>query len=336
MTSRRIPTWASIALVTSMACAGRQTVDVGNFEDFAWPPGNPRVRLERVLRQENSTAGGRLLNWIGGGNNPSLFERPYGVAWAGNDLLVTDPGARRVLLVEARGKVKASADGAFENPIGLAACASGFVVTDANRGTVTRVSSDLEQVEWVADGLDRPTGVACDGDRIFVVETGEHCLTVFEPDGSRTRIGGRGGGPGEFNYPTSVAFVDGRLLVGDTLNFRLQRLDATSGAFETTFGHLGDAAGEMPRIKGIAVDRAGHTWVSDAYLDTVSLYTSSGELLMSLGGTGAEPGRFSFPAGIASHPDGRVAVVDSLNQRVQIFRILATSKDLEVTGASDP
>ena len=39
-------------------------------------------------------------------------------------------------------------------------------------------------------------------------------------------------------------------------------------------------------------------------------------------GTGDEPGRFSFPAGIAAHPDGRIAVVDSLNRRVQVFRLV--------------
>jgi hypothetical protein len=44
---------------------------------------------------------------------------------------------------------------------------------------------------------------------------------------------------------------------------------------------------------------------------------------MSLGRTGTEPGEFSFPAGIAAHPDGRVAVVDSLNRRLQVFRVLA-------------
>jgi hypothetical protein len=46
---------------------------------------------------------------------------------------------------------------------------------------------------------------------------------------------------------------------------------------------------------------------------------------MNLGGTGVEPGEFSFPSGIAAHPDGRVAVVDSLNRRVQVFRLLQRS-----------
>ena len=77
----------------------------------------------------------------------------------------------------------------------------------------------------------------------------------------------------------------------------------------------------MPRLKSVAVDAQGHLWVSDAHLDRVSLYDDRGALLISIGGRGDEPGRFSFPAGIAAHADGRVAVVDSLNRRVQLFRV---------------
>jgi sugar lactone lactonase YvrE len=119
-----------------------------------------------------------------------------------------------------------------------------------------------------------------------------------------------------------VAIAGGSLLVGDTLNFRVQRIDLETGAAEGVFGQLGDAPGEMPRIKGLAVDAAGQLWVSDAHTDRVSLYTADGRLLLTLGGRGVDPGRFSFPAGIAAHPDGRVAVADSFNRRIQVFRIV--------------
>ena len=68
-------------------------------------------------------------------------------------------------------------------------------------------------------------------------------------------------------------------------------------------------------------NRIGNLWVSDAHLDQVALYRGDGTFLTSVGGSGSEPGQFSFPAGIAAHEDGRVAVVDSLNQRIQIFKV---------------
>lgn len=298
-----------------------------SLEELVWPPGDPHVRLERVIqfRDDKQSAVLKFLDWFGGREQDPLFKRPYGVAWDGDELLVTDPGARRVVRISSRGRVSASSEGVVENPIGVAVCSRGVVVTDVDAGKVALLGPNLEFAGWLADGLARPTGVACSGDRIFVVETGKHQMLVGEPGGTWRSLGQRGAGHGEFNFPTSVA-VDGHSLwVGDTLNFRIQRIDANRGKVLDVFGQLGDSSGEMPRIKGIGVDRDGHLWVSDAYLDQVAVYASNGVLLMSLGGTGVEPGEFSFPSGIAAHPDGRVAVVDSLNRRVQVFRLLDPS-----------
>ena len=142
-----------------------------------------------------------------------------------------------------------------------------------------------------------------------------------------TEWGGRGAGPGLFNFPAALSLHAGNLWVGDTLNFRVQRLDAIRGEPVGTFGRLGDAAGEMPRIKGVAVDAAGILWVSDAHLDRVALFRPDGTFLTDIGGKGELPGEFSFPAGLAAHPDGRVAIVDSLNRRIQIFRRVGPGED---------
>ncbi|MHC4989770.1 MAG: SMP-30/gluconolactonase/LRE family protein, partial [Planctomycetota bacterium] len=141
---------------------------------------------------------------------------------------------------------------------------------------------------------------------------GEHSLYVGE----------RGETPGGFNFPTFLT-VDGDVLwVADAMNFRVQRFDVVSGKYLGSFGSLGDAPGEMPRIKGIAVDRDGHLWVADGHLDRVSLYDLDGSFLLSIGGSGTGPAEFSFPAGIAADEDGRVVVADSLNRRLKIFRVL--------------
>jgi hypothetical protein len=49
--------------------------------------------------------------------------------------------------------------------------------------------------------------------------------------------------------------------------------------------------------------------------------------MMSLGGSGGAPGQFSFPAGIAAHSDGRIAVVDAFNLRVQVFRLIERQQE---------
>jgi sugar lactone lactonase YvrE len=292
----------------------------------SWPSDQPRVKLERVIATRDHISGQRLGRWFAGGKGEPLFERPYGVAWDGDDLLVTDPSAGRVLRLGAGGRVTRSADGLLVGPIGVAACSAGIVVADARSGKVALLDRDLELVSWMAEGLQRPTGVACLGDRIFVVETGAHQILILVTDGSRTVLGQRGGGAGEYNYPAALSPAgDEALWVGDTLNFRLQQIAADSGEALASFGNLGDAAGETPRIKGIAVDAASQVWVSDAYLDAVVLYAADGTFLMEIGRPGPDPGELAFPAGIAAHPDGRVAVADSLNRRLQVFRLVQSN-----------
>lgn len=302
------------------SCGGVRVAEQRLPESLTWPPGDPRIRLERIVQARRDWQA--LRAWIGGEKEAGVFERPYAVAWQGEDLLVADPGARRVVRISPEGRLAASPEGAADAPMAIAACAIGILTVDPSQGRLAVLGRDLKRVRWLVEGLDRPTGIACAGERTYVVETGAHRVLVLEPDGSRKSFGGRGGGEGRFNFPTAVTLHEGMLLVADTLNFRVQRLDAAGGAYLGAFGQLGDGAGDMPRLKGIAVDADGHVWVSDAYLDRVSLYSRDGALLTSLGGPGEEPGRFSFPAGIAAHADGRVAVADSLNRRIQVFRLL--------------
>ena len=290
------------------------------------PAATAEIRLERVI--DNPTLakkrkGAKLRRWITGEAAPPVFHRPYGLAWEGENLLVADPDAGRVVRVSARNRVATSPAGAFDAPIGVAVCAGGIVVTDSHTGEVRLLGEDLEPVALIAAGLERPTGVACHGERIFVLETARHRVRVFETGdrSSDESWGRRGDGAGEFNFPVVAAWHDGTLWVGDTLNFRVQQLDGEAGRALKRFGRLGDAPGDMPRIKGLAFDDHGRLWVSDAHLDSVSLYTPEGTLLAHLGGATGGGGPFSFPAGIATHPDGRVAVADSFNRRVQVFRV---------------
>jgi DNA-binding beta-propeller fold protein YncE len=289
------------------------------------PPAEARVRLERIVADADG-AGRGFFSGASRQSKPSLFERPFGVAWDGPDLIVADPAARRILRIPPTGSATKSPDGLLGEPMGVAVTPEGIAVTDSRAGEVLLVGRDLKSKRLLLGDLVRPTGIAYDGARLYVLETGRHLLRIRDANGTWRQAGGRGEGGGEFNFPAALAAGNGRLLVGDTLNFRIQKIDPVSGRALGAFGQLGDSAGEMPRIKGVAVDSAGHVWVSDALLDQVAIYAEDGTYLLSIGSQGAAPGQFSFPAGLAASGDGRVAVVDSLGRRIQVFKILTEGR----------
>lgn len=292
-----------------------------------WPPDSPRVRLSAVV----TVRSGRVERWLRtltGGERQTLLQRPYGVAWDGDDLLVTDPDAGRVLRIALGGRVLAKGRQPMTSPIGVAKCDRGIVVTDSATGDVLLLDRALRIRDRLATALRRPTGVACAGGEIFVAETAAHRVRVLSDGGETRSLGRRGAAPGEFNYPTSLAVDGDGLWVGDSMNFRVQRIETTTGAPLDSFGRLGDAPGEMPRVKGLAMDAGGRLWVADAHLDGISMYRRDGTYLMTIGLRGDEPGAFSFPAGIAAGPRGDVAVVDSFNRRIQIFRLVGSKNGL--------
>jgi DNA-binding beta-propeller fold protein YncE len=285
--------------------------------------GEMQFEVVRIIsaRSDFSSRAAVIVAWITGNREPFVFERPYAVAWDGEALVVADPGAQRVVRIDGT-RITATSEGALDQPIGVAACDSGILVTDPSRGEVVRFDRRLRSRRVIASGIDRPTGIACRGDEIYVVATAEHRVLVLDPASGITRaIGERGEGDAQFNFPAAIGVSGYALFVGDTLNFRLQEIDALTGASRGAIGALGDGPGDTPRIKGIAADSQNRLWVTDAHRDRISLFDPDGTFIAEFGGPGGGAGEFSFPAGIAIHEDGRLLVADSLNRRIQVLRV---------------
>lgn len=70
----------------------------------------------------------------------------------------------------------------------------------------------------------------------------------------------------------------------------------------------------------VAIAPSGQIYVADGYgASTVHRFDRNGDLIESWGAPGGEPGYFSTPHGIWALADGRVAVTDRENNRVQVF-----------------
>ena len=199
-----------------------------------------------------------------------------------------------------------------------------LLFTDSSLDRMVRLKDDQLLIFGDTVFLDQPTGIACNratGD-IWVVETGAHQIVRFNSEGHLIeRIGGRGTGPGLFNFPTFI-WIDqgGRIYIVDSMNYRIQLLDP-EGAFLGTFGESGDATGYMARPKGVATDSQGHIYVADALFHAVQIFDSEGRFLYSFGSQGQGEGEFWMPAGIFIDEQDHIYVADSYNARVQIFQL---------------
>ncbi|TPW20610.1 MAG: NHL repeat protein, partial [Elusimicrobia bacterium] len=171
-------------------------------------------------------------------------------------------------------------------------------------------------------GLGRPVGLALAEDRLYVSDVARHRVAMYDLAGVFiAAFGRRGGGLGEFNFPTYLWYEAARrrLWVCDSGNFRVQRL-TRDGVPDGAVGGPGNRPGYLARPRGVALDSDGHLYVVDGAFEAVSLFDRDGRLLLFVGSAGSAPGEFALPGGLFIDTGDRVLVADTLNARVQILR----------------
>ena len=82
----------------------------------------------------------------------------------GDDLLVSDPGAGKIVKISMRGKLLQGPLDALDGPMGLDLCNGGVVVSESVGGRVIFFERQSRTGSVVAEGLNRPTGLACVGE----------------------------------------------------------------------------------------------------------------------------------------------------------------------------
>lgn len=171
------------------------------------------------------------------------------------------------------------------------------------------------------EGMAKPYAVAVHRGRIFVTDTAERVVKVFDvPQGKFFRIGTDD--PGVLIKPLGLdVAADGTLFVADATakaimvydrDGRFLRKLGDNEAFERLSSVTVDAAGERLYVVDIGgVDSDKHR------LRVMS--ARDGELIRDIGRRGKEDGEFNLPRDAALGNDGRIYVVDGGNFRVQVF-----------------
>ena len=148
-------------------------------------------------------------------------------------------------------------------------------------------NSDLET------GFTYPVGVACaKGDVVYVLNRGyERCpLQPWE----RTHLGARVSKVTIGNEPEDEEFV-------------------------LAISKNGIGEDQLLWPAGLALDSQENVYVTDEWLNRVSIFDNEGNFLASWGSAGAAEGQIDGPSGITIDQQGDLYIVDSRNHRVQKF-----------------
>ena len=214
--------------------------------------------------------------------------------------------------VRAIGKFNASRYSAFLSSEEL-------IVTD-KQGDVVILNKIGERVRSISKsrfGLKFVCGVAVDeDDNIYASDAIACCVCKFNKSGELLkRLGKKGSGPGEFNYPRGVVVAGGRVFVCDRYNQRVQVL-TTELEPVNQFGSRGTGDGQFNRPEDITVDDEGMLYVCDNRNCRVQVFTKDGQFIRSFGKKTIEQGELKNPKGVCVA--GYVYVVEH-NSCVSVF-----------------
>ena len=261
-----------------------------------------------------------------------------------------------------------SVEAQLSAPRGLAVDSSGnlFIADTGNHairrvdttGTITTVAGTGVRGNSGDGGpavealLNTPRGIAVDGaGNLFIADTRTYTVRRVDTAGIITTIAGTGeagysgdGGPAvsaQLSAPYRVAVdVAGNLLIADTWNHRVRRVD-TTGTITTVAGiggiginnegaYSGDGGPAVEALLnipiGIAVDGAGNLYIADngngriRRVDTAGIITTIagiGENSHSGDGGPAVEALLNLPRGIAVDGTGNLYIADTGNHRIR-------------------
>lgn len=310
-------------------------------------------------RSETSSRPLSYTTTLAGGQGQ--FGEPFGVAFKGGDIYVSDGDKGVIWKISADGTASRFAAG-FNTPSGIAFDAKGsLIVADSGSHSIKSVdpSGSVSTIAGVdgqpgyADGIaassrfHAPIGVAVGRDgRIFVADTYNDRIRVIIMGGVETVAGSaRGfadGRDAKFDTPCGIAIVGDVLLIADTGNRRIRAADvdverygwvttlAGDGTSDRRDGTLGSASLVEPT--SITTDDAGSIYIADGN----AIRVIGGGVIpvmatLSGGGQGLRDGsptsaRFNRPSGIAIDGMGALLIADSENRVVRKISVDTSGK----------
>ena len=199
--------------------------------------------------------------------------------------------------------------------------------------------------------LSCPHSIAVDplgtGD-VYIADSANHVIRKVDTSGVITSVVGQGGKAGKdgdggpaasatIQGPKGIVFDKaGNLLIADSQNDRIRRVDRATGVITTvagtgTTGSSGDGgpatAAELSEPRTIALGPDGSLYIAEPKANRVRRVDPAG-IITTFAGTGstgyagdggpANAARLDLPRGVAADQSGNVFIADSMNQRIRM------------------
>jgi len=295
------------------------------------------------------------------GSAPGQFQSPRGIK-VGPDgfIYVADSGNHRIQKFTTGGQfvaawgqpstieTEAGVPQGFNEPWDVAVAPGGDIyVADTWNHRIQRLDAEGRTVfSWGLFGQYGPGDVAGQSafygprglaigpeGRVYVADTGNKRVQVFEPDGRFAfQWGGGGVLEGYLEEPVGIAFGPGdEIYVADTWNQRVQVFDK-NGTTLRQWPIAGWDTGLPDEKPYLAVDAQGYVYVTDPGYYRVLVFDSLGNYVLSFGQYGLDERSFALPTGIAVGKDGLIYVADAHGNRVLVFDPL----NLDDPGQNEP
>ena len=181
------------------------------------------------------------------------------------------------------------------------------------------VVSELKLRLFPGDTLERLNGIAVNTEgQLVVTDNSGHCVYVFDKNGDCLRkTGGKGSNTGEFQYPNGISFLnDNEVLIADSGNYRLQRLNIQTGTVVKSYGKKGRKKGEFSWPIDVTVDDEERIVVTERDNNRIQVMSKEGESIFTFGDKGPE--KFLWPTCCIPYKN-MFLVTDAGHHRIKAF-----------------
>jgi DNA-binding beta-propeller fold protein YncE len=140
-----------------------------------------------------------------------------------------------------------------------------------------------------------------------------------------------------FSQPTGLALAPNRIAyvvsraTENNFGSRISKVfigEPGEEEIRAEFARHGTDEGRAMWPNSVALDSQGNVYLSDDWLNRISVFDGEGNFIKSWGTSGSGQGELNAPAGLAFDQNDNLYVVDSRNHRVQVF-----SKDGDVKSS---